>query len=284
MAYIQNKDPWLIHAVQVIKATYGDDVSIESKNKDLLKYGRSEQVDNTAGGWTIMTLPTGVQHELDLYTNDIDKATSSSSSDASKILTVEGHTYSGGALTFVSQDLTLDANPHTTAATLTTPLARISRAYLKASGTPGSPQSDLVGNIYFWDDNGGTLTIASGVPSDTTYVHMMIRAGLNQTEKASTSISSTDYWIVGGVYVDILDKQSAAGAEIEIQARDIGNGGVWRKIYDISASVAGGGGFRPIQPYIVIPKNHDIRMAAFGDSVSGRIVSGGIFGALAITV
>ena len=281
---VGSRDFWLEHALEVIESTYGDTVSIQDKDKDLLKFGRSEQVDNTSGGTTIMTLPSGVRHELDLYANDIDKVTSSSSSDASKVLSVEGHTYSAGALTFVVQDVTLDASPDTTAATLSTPLRNVTRAYLKNSGTAGSPQSDLVGNIYFYDDNGGTITISSGVPSDTTYIHMMIRAGENQTEKASTAISNSDYWIVTGAYCDMLSKASAAIAEVDVEIRDVENGGAWRKLFDMPCSADGGGTFRSGYPYIIIPKNHDIRMVGLGDSATDRIVSGGIFGALAVVV
>lgn len=278
-----SKDPYLEHAVQIIAGTYSDNVSVEEKKKDLLKFGRSEQVDNTSGGWTIMTSPTGVQAERDLYTNDIDKVTSTSISDAGKILVVEGHTNSSGSLTFVQQDVTLDAtNPTTTAATLTTPLRDITRSYLKASGTAGSPQSDLVGTIYFYDDNGGSVTIAAGVPSDTSYVHMMIRATMNQTEKCSTSVSSTDYWIVTGVYATMLTKSTAASAEISLFTRDVGNGGVWRKIFDTACSFNGTtDAYRDIKPYVIVPKNHDVKIVGYGDSASARSVAAGIFGVLA---
>lgn len=283
--YIKNmtdKDPFLEHAVNVIAGTYGDRVSVEKKKKDLLKYGRSEQVDNTTGGYTIMTAPPGVQSERDLYANDIDKVSSASISDAGKTLVVEGHTYSGGELTFVVQDVVLDAtNPTTTAATLSTPLARTARAYLKNSGTAGSPQSDLAGPIYIYDDNGGTITLGAGVPSDTSYVHLMIRAGLNQTEKASTSISSIDYWIITGAYCNMLDKNTGAAAEVSIFARDVANGGVWRKQFDMKCSTPGGDDYRQFTPYIIIPKNHDIKMVGYGDSASNRTVAGGIFGVLA---
>ena len=286
--YISNmeNDFWIQQAIREIESSYGDKVSVVKKKKSLLKYGRSEQVDNTSGGWTIMTSPTGVQAELDLYANDIDKVTSTSASDASKILTVEGHTYSSGDLTFVVQDVTLDAtNPTTTAATLSTPLRNITRAYLKNSGTAGSPQSDLVGTIYFWDDNGGALTISGGVPSNTAYVHMMIRAGLNQTEKASTSISSTDYWIVTGIYASMLTKSTSASAEVTLFTRDVGNGGVWRKVVDTACSFNGTtDAYRTGYPYIIIPKNHDIKLVGYGDSVSARSVAAGIFGVLAKVV
>lgn len=277
------QDPIINQAINEIAATYGDKVSVKEKSKTLIKFGRSEQVDDTAGGTTIMTLPSGVRHERDLYANDIDKVTSSSSSDAGKTLTVEGHTYSNGDLTFVVQDVTLDANPHTTAATLSTPLRNATRAYLKSSGTAGSPQSDLVGNIYFYDDNGGTITISAGVPSDTSYIHLMIRAGQNQSEKCSTSISSQDYWIITGVYGGMLDKQSGAVAELSLQIRDVKNGGAWRKSFDMATSTAGGEAFRsPSAPYLIMPKNCDMRVVGLGDSATDRVVSAGVFGYLAI--
>lgn len=275
-------DYWLRHAIDVVGDTYGDTISVETKLKDLFKYGRSGQVDSTAGGTSIMTLPSGVRHEEDIYSNDIDKVTSTSSSDAGKILTVEGHTYSAGNLTFVIQDVTLDgSDPSTTAATLSTPLARATRAYLKSSGVAGSPPADLVGTIYFYDDDGGTVTVSVGVPSDTSKVHMMIRAGRNQTEKAGTSISSTDYWIITEAYAEMLERQTGAFADLQCQVRDVGNGGVWRTVFEMSVSSSSGGEFKSFSPYIIIPKNHDIRMVGLGDSATDRVVSAAMLGCLA---
>lgn len=275
-------DPWIDYAQYIIENTYGDVVSVRSKSKTLLKYGRSEQVDNTAGGTTIMTSPTNVRAEEDLYANEINKVSSTSASDAGKTLTIEGHTYSAGNLTFLVQDVTLDGtDPSATPATLTTALARITRGYLKNSGTAGSPQSDIVGTIYFYDDDGGSVTITAGVPSDTSKVHMMIRAGFNQTEKASTSISSVDYWIITGAYCDILDKASSAVAEVGLFSRDVANGGAFRKLFDMSCSTTGGPSFRSAVPYIIIPPNHDVKMVGIGDSATDRSVAAGMFGVLA---
>lgn len=39
MSYFVNTDYWVQRAIQNIKADYGDDVSVESKNKSLIKYG-----------------------------------------------------------------------------------------------------------------------------------------------------------------------------------------------------------------------------------------------------
>ena len=274
-------DFWLEHAIDTIAGNFGDRVSVLKKNKDLLKFGRSDQVNNTTGGTSIMISPPSVKHERDLYANDIDKVSGTVAGDGSSVLTVEGHTYSNGDLTFVVQDVTLAANPTTTAATLSTPLARCTRAYLKPSGTAGSPPTDLTGAIYFYDDNGGAVTISGGVPSDLTYVHMMIRAGQNNTEKAATTISSTDYWIITGAYANLISKQTGAYADVRMEIRDIKNGGSWRTLFDMTVSASGGDAFRTGYPYIIIPKNHDVRFVGLGDSATDRSVVAGMFGALA---
>jgi hypothetical protein len=271
-------------AIHDIKSDYGDTVSILEKNKNLVKFGRSEQVDNTAGGTSIMTLPSGVRHEADIYENLIDSVSSSNVADAGKTLVVEGHYFNGNDdLVFHVQDVTLDAtNPTTTAAALSQPLGRTTRAYLKNSGVFGSPQSDLQGDIYFYDDTGG-VTLSGGVPSVPAQVHMMIRAGQNKTEKACTSVSAEDYWIVVGVYADMLDKATSASAELALETRDVKNGGVFLKQFDLKCSHSGSA-FRVSEPYIVVPKNYDIRLIGIGDSAGARSVSAGIFGVLAKVV
>ena len=253
---------WMEHARNIIYQNYGDEVSIEEKGKDLIKYGRSEQVQ-TATSTTLMTLPTGTFNESYVSTNSITTISSSSASDT-EVVKVEGHTVDGnGDFTFVVQSITLTGQ---TQATLTTPLARCARLY--NNGT-----NDLVGDIYVYQDD----TSTAGVPNTGSKVHCEIRAGQNQSEKASTTLSQYDYWIVHGVYGDVLEK-TAANAEIDLEIRL--KGGVFRKAFDFSASNTSGGTFRIGRPYIIVPPNSDIRLRAKA-SANGTIVSGGIFGVLA---
>lgn len=259
MTYIITRDPWIEHAKQVILADYSDAVSIEAKNKDLLKFGRSEFVQTTPT--TLMTLPSGIYNETFVSTNAITSIVSDSTSDTTTVI-IEGHTISSGDLTFVSQIATLTGQ---TAVTLTTPLARVTRCY--ASGS-----TDLVGTISICEND----TYTAGVPNTPAGVHLQIRAGQNQSEKASTSLSSTDYWIVTRLYGDILEK-TAAIAEIALEIRRPGN--VFRKVTDFSVSTSGGS-MRKYCPYIIIPPNSDIRLRAIA-SAANKIVSGGIGGVLA---
>ncbi len=83
----------IYHAIDIINDTYGVNVSVENKKKDLLKFGRNPLVGTTRA--TIMDLPTGVLHETYVSTNAITTISSSSTSDTRQV-TVEGHTISGG--------------------------------------------------------------------------------------------------------------------------------------------------------------------------------------------
>jgi len=254
-------DYWLTHAVQHIKTEYGDRVSIVQKQKDLIKFGRSEQVQ-VATPTTLMTLPTGTFNETYVSDNLITTISSSSSSDT-EVVSVEGHTISGSNLTFVVQTATLNGQNEVT---LTTPLARCTR--IRNTGS-----TDLVGAIYAYQDD----TVTAGVPQTGSKVHCMIRAGQNRTEKASTSVSSQDYWIVTGVWGDMLSKNDW-NAEIAFETRAIG--GVFEKNFDYVVS-KGASTWRHGVPYVVVPKNTDVRLRALASNANAS-VSGGIFGILAI--
>lgn len=253
-------DFWLEKAIVDIRKNYGHEVSVYQKGKDLLKFGRSESVQ-TSTKTTLMTLPSGIYNETYVADNLITHVSSSSGSDTVEIV-VEGHTISGGNLTFVSQPVTLAGQTKTA---LTTPMARANRAY-NNSGT------DLVGNIYFYHDG----TVTAGVPDNLTTVHLMIRAGENNTEKCATSISSTDYWIITGVYADVIEK-IAATAEIVFESRVIGK--VFREAFELTASNTSGT-FRQGHPYHIIKPNSDVRLRALASAANAQ-VSGGIVGVLA---
>lgn len=160
-------------------------------------------------------------------------------------------------------------------ATLATPLCRATRAYVKDQ-TFGAPASDLVGTIYVYDNTG--VTLADGVPNVDANVHLMIEAGENQSEKAATSLSSTDYWIIHSVAVS-LGRASGANtnADIEIEVRM--PGGVWRSLggeYSIQEGGNGGVVFNFV-PYAIILPNSDVRLVTTS-SADNTVVSGFING------
>lgn len=253
------RDPWMEHARDVIESTYGVKVSAKQKSKDLLKFGRSNQVQTTDS--TIMTLPTGIYQETYVSSNLITSIVSTATGDTETVV-IEGHTVDGnGDFTFVVQSATLTGQ---TAATLSTPLARCTRIY-------NSDSTLLTGTVSVTEDD----TYTTGVPNTPAGVHCQIAAGQQQSEKAGTTISSSDYWVLTGFYADCLEKTSTSvDVDLEIRLK----GGVFRQVVDISCSTNHRGDFR-FAPYLIVPPNSDVRLVARA-SAAGKQVSGGIMGVL----
>ena len=258
-------DYWLQHAINTIKADYGDTVSVEAKNKDLLKFGRNRLIGTSKA--LIMTLPVGILNETYPTTNSITTISSSDASDTND-MTVEGHTVdvTGLIFTFVAQTPTLTGQGQVT---LATPLARVSR-----TKTVGAV--DTVGRIYIYE----TDTTTAGVPDTDTKVHLIQEAGVNNSEKAATTISNADYYIVTSFYGDVLEK-SASFATVHLEVREAGR--VFVNKVDIATTTGGGGRVHEFKPYLVVPKNADIRLRASADGASTDI-SGGIQGVMAVVV
>ena len=255
---ITTTDPWIEHAKQIIFAEDGVNVTMEAKNKDLLKFGRNQLVNTTKS--TLMTLPAGTDNETYVSTNIITQISSSSGSDTNSV-TVEGHTISGGVFTFVTQNITLTGQ---TLKALDTPLARVTRI-VNNSGT------DLVGNIYVAQ----TDTLTAGVPDTDALVHLIVVAGINNSEKASTTLSNDDYWVVTGFYADCLEK-TAATAIIYLEVREVGETFI-NKI-DVAATTSFRGEHE-FKPYLIVKPNSDIRLRSSANA-AGKDVSGGIRGVL----
>ncbi len=247
------------HAKQNIFADFGDNVSLVAKNKDLIKYGRNQDVETAIA--TLMTLPDTIDNETYVSTNIITTIISSSGSDTNTVQ-VEGHTISGTDLKFVVQSATLNGQ---TGVTLGTALARCTRVF-------NTSATDMVGVIAVSEND----TFSSGVPDTPAGVHLMVRAGENQSEKASTSISSVDYWVITHMNCDMLTK-AASFAEVDLEIRLSGK--VFRPVVDISCSDSHAG-LVQFAPYIIVPSNSDVRLRAISDSASGRDVGGEIHGAL----
>lgn len=155
-----------------------------------------------------------------------------------------------------------------TRAILDTPLARLTRLNIRAQNRA----VDTVGEIYGYENT----SLTSGKPTDTTKIHITVPANKNQSEKASTSLSQSDYWIVTGFRGSLLEKSSAF-ADVELQVREIG--GVWRPVDDVATQTSPG--VFQFKPYTVIPKNADVRLVGTSDSTGNRDVSGSIQGYLA---
>lgn len=259
MSYLGAKDPWMEHAKQIILADYGDSVSLESKNKDLIKFGRNTDVEQDKA--TLMCLPNNIDNETYVSSNIITSIISTDASDTETV-TVEGHTLSGGNFTFVTQTLSLTGQ---TVATLATPLARCTRIF-------NADVTEIAGTISVTEND----TYTSGVPDTSSKVHCQIRAGEQQSEKCATTLSSSDYWVITGFYADMMTKSSAF-AEVDLEIRLYGK--VFRPIAHISCSNAHRGEIQ-FTPYVIVPPNSDVRLRAVSDSATGRDVAGVIKGAL----
>lgn len=239
-------------AVNEIGRQYGDVVSVVQKGKTLRKWGRNESIGTSEA--TVMTLPSGVLRETLLSSNGITSVSSTSASDTQNLILSEGQTLSGGNFTF-SKDTTTVALTGQTDATLNTALARSTRARLS---------SPAVGTIYFHE--GGATT--GGVPDDLTTVHMMITPGEIQTQKASTSISQVDYWIITDASVSCLEK-SAAWVSARIEIKPLGDTYFYPVTEWVNASDSSGKvNMLGSKDFVIVPKNYDVRVTAFGSGAN----------------
>ena len=207
-----------------------------------------------------MTLPTGIDNETYVSTNIITSIISNNAGDTETV-TVEGHTISGGVFTFVTQQATLTGQ---TVVTLGTALARVSRVVNNSA-------TDLTGRVYVCEND----TYSSGVPDTDAGVHLILEAGLNNSEKAATTISDSDYWVITSFYADCLEKTSAFST-IQFEVREAGKTFI-NKI-DIEAST-NNAGIHEFKPYLIVKPNSDVRLRASANA-SGKDVSGGIQGVL----
>lgn len=258
----------LEHAKDVIFKSYGDRVSFSEKGKDLLKFGKNPNVGSSfATIWY-----TGQDNANETYVaddvNSIDTISSSSASDT-EVVRIEGHTMTGGNRTFVVQTATLNGQNKVT---LTTPLNRCTRvAHNDESST------DLVGEIYVYEDT----AITAGKPTDTTKIHITVQAGENQSQKASTSLSSVDYWVIGSMQFNYLQKSGSNVASFRIEVRE--QGGVFKPKTDEITVTTGNSRDVMFAPYLIIPKNSDVRISAKTSALNQEL-SADINGFLAVVI
>jgi hypothetical protein len=100
---------------------------------------------------------------------------------------------------------------------------------------------------------------------------------INNSLKASTSISSVDYFIVTSVHAHFEEK-AGGYATLTFQRRE--QGGVWVEIDDITVSNNQPTGVIEFRPYLIIPKNADVRLLGSA-SANGKEVGGSFDGVLA---
>jgi hypothetical protein len=238
------EDPQIAQAQNLIKGTFGDDVSVTQKAKTLRKFGRNGVV-----GSSFETVWNTSGDEPYVNTNAITTIVSSNAGDDQDVV-IEGHTISGGELTFVVQSATLNG---TTDVTLTTPLARATRLY-------NNDTTDFAGNI-------------TAEESDGT-VHLTVSEG-NQSEKGATSISINDYYLITSVELFVFTKADRV-VEFIGELREVGTTNkVWRRVYSATATSKAAPHVEYFNPPFVIPKNHDLRLRAKSDGQNADV--GGAF-------
>lgn len=239
-------DFWIEHAVQEIMNTYGD--SVRPKAKSLYKFGKNLDLDAAAP-------ETVWEHggdEVYVTTNSIDTLSSSSTSDTAVTVRIEGHTVSGtgtdSQFTFVVQDASVNGQNKVT---LTTPLARVSRVYVTST-------TQAVGDVLVYEDT----TIVGGVPSDDTKVHIGIYAsthGDNQSFKAATTFSNTDYFLLTSLILSV-GKKTAATVDFSVEMRS--PGGIFLPAFQTTLSDSSNSFQYDAKPIFIVPKNYDIRIEA----------------------
>jgi len=257
-------DSLINHAQDVIFEKYGDTVSVDENKKDLFKFGENPNVGTSRS--TIWY--TGQDQANETYvatnTNSIDSISSSIPLDTLVTLTIEGHTESDGNKTFVTQTVVLNGQ---TRVELSTPLNRCTRIYNATS-------TATIGEVYVYENT----IIRDGKPSDTTKIHCTLPEGENQSLKASTSLSSTEYWIITGISCGYKEKSGSNFADVRLEIRQ--NGFLFRPAAAPLIIKTGDESFRNFNPYIIAPKNSDIRLTAVCSS-SGQDIIGDIQGYLA---
>lgn len=259
-------------AIAEIKDTYGDTVSVTEKKKTLRKFGRNAAVGTSRT--SIMQHQGAEISETYQTTNSIDYIVTDQDLYTGTVV-LEGHTISGaGALQFVTQTITLTGR---TKKALTTPLARVTR--LKFADGQAGLTAGSGAKIYVFRDT----TVTAGVPQTAANIHLVLVEGFNQSQKATTSISNTDYWILTGARACLL-KQGGASALVDVELR-IRKVGTTNNPFATLGEIALTSSSNPCQEfafnnnYLIVPKNSDIELTATG-STTGLEVVGAFFGIL----
>jgi hypothetical protein len=240
-------------AAFTIKQDYGDDIAFTNAEGSLLKFGRNENI----GTGSVDTVWQVEGNETFVTTNVIDTISSSDAGDTS-VIRLFGHTVTGtgtdAEFTLVSQDVTLSGQSKVT---LTTPLARAHRMFVSDSST-------LAGDVHLYEDT----AITDGVPSDLTKAHLKILAGETQTYKAAYTVSKNEYLMISSIIASVTKKTSAV-VDIQLQVREVG--GVFKPKVEFSVTQSSGVATVNFLPYIIVPKNADVRVSAVSSSAATQV-------------
>jgi len=246
--------PWnLSAAINEIEREDGVTVDIVGKAKALSKFGRNSEI-----GTALETVWQLGGDEVYSTTNDVDSVSSSDATDT-QTLTIEGHTIDAdNNLTFVVQQVILSGQ---TRVALTTPLARVNRVANVSS-------DDLAGDVYVYENG----PITAGVPNDLTTAHASVLGtlGQNQTFKAATSVSSSDYFILTRLQLSVTRK-TAATVDGILERRVIPN--VFRPVTGIVTVNSSGQSTVSIElnPALIVRPNSDIRFRAIASSTGTEV-------------
>ncbi len=250
-------------AISETDGTFGDDVSVAARQESLLKFGQT----TAASADTKVTLaefPGAVVEEVFATSNIIDTMSSAGAGDTQDVI-IEGHTVDGsGDFTFVKQTATLNGQNKVT---LTIPLARVQRAANDSS-------TEWTGGIYIYSN--GAITL--GVPDVDADVRLFIPAGDQKSFKCAVTLAQTDYWFLCDFYIT-ANRASTAAVDWSIEIREKGKTFLPRVTGTIRSD---GTGYSQVSffPYIVIPKNADIRVSITPSKVT-TVVCGFLNGFLA---
>lgn len=237
---------WIRHAIEEIDRTWGD--RVRPKAKSLHKFGKNEDL-----GTSSETIWEQGGNETYVTTNAIDKISSSNAGDT-EVIKIEGHTVSGtgtdAEFTFVVQTVTLVGQTETP---LTTPLARVSRAYNTGS-------TSLVGDVYIYEDD----TVTDGVPQTTANIHLKIPAGQNTSFKGATTFSNKDYFVITEVHFAV-GKKTSASVDFSLEIREVG--GLFLPKFQTTLATTGSNSESELfLPHFLVPKNADVRVSAIGST------------------
>lgn len=167
---------------------YGDDVSIFGTREALHKFGRNDTIGTTEV--TVMNLQGSETEETYATGNTIDKIVTDDATNT-QVVSIEGFTIDGdNNLIRVTQNVTLTG---LTAATLSTPLARVQR------GVNQGVAFAVSSNVFVYEDS----AITAGVPDDDSKVHLTIDAIDNQSIKAAFSTQFNEYLIILHLFADV---------------------------------------------------------------------------------
>ena len=255
---LTDKDPLIAHAINVISSTYGDTVSVSQKQKDLLKFGRNPNVGTARATIWYTGQDETEEATVAANTNPIDTL-SCSDVLAASVLQIQGHTMTAGVKTFVIQTATQDGRNKVT---LDTPLHHVTRV-----AHNDDDALNLLGETYIYEDTG----LTNGKPTDTTKIHLTTPDGENQSQKASTALSSVDYWIVTGISAGYVQKSGSNTAEVTLETRK--QGGVWKPLAKPLVMATGDSDQIKFEPYKIIPKDYEVRLSGLASAASQSLVA-----------